>query len=77
MISEDIGPYDVRAGRRVLLSIREGAIRQCEEIGNAKADATGLAWYVVENNTGHVFLTQDPVPFTILRVCVPIPRKQP
>ena len=72
MISRDIGRYEVIAGRRVLLSAREGKIRQWEEVGHARADATNTPFYVVENNAGHVFLTSDPDRMTILRVCVPM-----
>lgn len=72
--SDEIGKYRVAAGRRILMSAREGSIRQWEEIGHARADTCGKAFYVVETNTGHVFLTDKPLGFEILRVCTPIPK---
>jgi hypothetical protein len=64
--------YEIQAGRRILLSKREGDIRIWEEIAHSRADATGRTFFVVESNLGKIFMTEDPSGSTIMRVCRPI-----
>lgn len=69
--------YQIRNGRRILLSQREQRIRQLEEIGYARATAYRKAFYVIEDQlTKSVNLTCDPTHNDIIvRVCPFIPKR--
>lgn len=76
MTSDFSDQYRIINGRRLVLSAREADIRQWEELGFDKAQASGRAYYVIENEHCQVVLTDDPKAQPILRICVPLKSKQ-